>query len=185
MGTGFAEDGGNVTIASSATDLTFSSVVETSATTATASFADTGTAAGTYTATLTDDNGSTGAVAGAVIVDAAPTISGVSPGAIFEGCGANVITVAGAQFQTGATVSITNSSVTGGAVDGNGTPLTATVTTVTSGTITLSVTPTNAVTNATASPGTYWVTVTNPDGGSVTDGTTGTGPLVFNTAFGT
>jgi hypothetical protein len=178
-GTGFADDGGNVSIATSATTNTFvfSSVVETSATTATADYAATGTAgataAGTYTATLTDDNGPSNTLAGAVVVDAAP-VSGsgaISPATIFEGSGANVVTITGTGFQTGATVSLTNASVfpvSGSPTAGNGTPLTATVTSVSATSIVLSVTPTNSVTNATATPGTYAVTITNPDGGSVT-----------------
>jgi hypothetical protein len=186
-GTGFADDGGNVTLTATGTgeDVTFTSVTETSATTATATYTDSGsTPATAYGATLVDDNG-TASLASAFTVDAAPTISGVSPAAIFEGSGANVVTVTGANFQTGATVTLvnTNDTASGGSSHGNGTPLTATVTTVTAGSITLSVTPTNSVTSATATPGLYSVTVTNPDGGSVTDGapnsgsTVGTGPL--------
>jgi hypothetical protein len=162
-GTNFAHDGGNVTLTSSAGDLTFTSVTETSTTTATANFADTGSTAGSYTATLTDDNGGSGAVTGAVVVDAGPTIGTIAPAAIYEGTGANTVTIPGTGFQTGATVSFAN--------NGNGTPLTATVTTVSATAIVLSVTPTNSATSAPASTGAYTATVTNPDGGTVTGGT--------------
>jgi hypothetical protein len=177
-GTGFAADGGLVSIATSAADVTFSSVVETSATTATADYAaTTAQPAGTFTATLTDDNGASNTLAGAFNATATPTYTSISPTVIFEGSGANVVTVTGTGFETGATVSLTNSSVTGGAADGNATPLTATVTSVSATSIVLSVTPTNSVTSATATPGTYGITITNPDGGSVTGGTVGAGVL--------
>src|SRR5665213_2501272 len=57
-GGGFINDGGNVTITSSAPGLTFTGASETSATQAQASYASTSaTVPGTYSLTLTDDGG--------------------------------------------------------------------------------------------------------------------------------
>ncbi len=165
-GTDFVNDGGAVTLATSATHVTFSDVVETSATTATADYAaTTAQAAGSYSLDLTDNGGTTGAVADAFSVTATPTITSVSPSPIYEGTGANTITVVGTGFETGATVSLT--------ADSNGTPLTASVTSVSSDgtTMVLSVTPTNPTNSAAAAVSTYTLVVTNPDGGSATNDT--------------
>jgi hypothetical protein len=162
-GANFVDNGGNVSLATSAADVTFSSVVETSATTATADYAATAAQpAGTYSATLTDTSGS-GTLTSAFTVTATPTISSLAPSPIYEGTGANTVTVTGTGFETGATVTFAST------VDG--TPLTATVTSISaSGTsIVLSVTPTNPVNSAAATAGSFNVTVTNPDGGSATD----------------
>ncbi len=167
-GTNFVDNGGNVSITTNAAanTFTFSDVVETSATTATADYAASGTsgntAAGTYNATLTDTSGS-GTLNNAFTVTAAPTITGIAPTPIYEGTGANTVTITGTGFETGATVSFSNTA--------NGTPLTDSVTSISSSgtSIVLSVTPTDPVNSAAASTGSYAVTVTNPDGGSVTD----------------
>jgi hypothetical protein len=158
-GANFVNNGGNVSIATNAADVTFSSVVETSATTATADYSATSAQpAGSYSVTLTDTSGN-GTLANAFTVTATPVINNLVPSPIYEGTGANTVTVNGSGFETGATVAF------GSSVDG--TPLTATVTSVSSSgnSIVLSVTPTNPVNSAAATAGTFNVTVTNPDGG--------------------
>ncbi len=165
-GTGFINDGGNVTLTAACTPntdaYTFSSVTETSATTATASFTSTGTVAATCTLSITDDGGAQATpLASAFTVDAAPTITSISPASVWEATSATTVTITGTGFAASPTVSFAATS--------NGTSVTSSVTSSTSTTIVLSVTPTNPVNSSAATPGTYAVTVTNTDGGSVTD----------------
>jgi hypothetical protein len=247
-GTGFINDGGNVTITSSAPGLTFSSGAESDATHASADYASTSaTVPGTYSITLTDDGG-TATVTGAIVVNADPSYSSVSPAGLVDLATptATTVTVTGAGFVSGATVTFTNvangttlaSDASGFFVSGkagtltgtsNGTSttnstavtltgapstnvngFTVTGTGVTAGTtvvsggstaslvlsqiasipsgttltfatnqgsatgsgtsLAVSVDPTNSVTGGPATIGAYTVTVTNPDGGSVTTG---------------
>jgi hypothetical protein len=167
-GTDFVNDGGTVTLSTNAADVTFSDIAETSSTTATADYTSTtAQAAGSYSLELTDNGnpGDTGVVADAFSVTATPTITSVSPSPIYEGTGANTVTVVGTGFETGATVSFV--------ADSNGTPLTASVTSIAANgkSIVLSVTPTNPTNSAAAAVSTYTLTVSNPDGGSATNDT--------------
>src|SRR5665213_1525256 len=109
-GTGFAADGGNVTITSSAPGLTFTAGAEASATAASANYASTSaTVPGTYSITLTDDGG-TATVAGAIVVNADPSFTSVSPAGLVDLAvpTATPVTVTGAGFVSGATVTFTN-----------------------------------------------------------------------------
>jgi hypothetical protein len=167
-GTNFINDGGAASLAAVCTPnsdtYTFTSVVETSTTTATASFTSAGTAAATCTLAITDDGGAQATpTATAITVDAAPTIGTLSPARIWDGTGPTTVTIPGTGFATGATVSLTATS--------NSTPLTASVTSVSATAIVLSVTPTNSVNGQPAASGTYAVTVTNTDGGAATSAT--------------
>jgi hypothetical protein len=193
-GGGFIADGGNVTITSSAPGLTFNTAIETSSSTITANYASTSaTVPGTYSITITDDGG-TDTVAGAIVVNADPTFASVSPTGLVDLAVpiATTVTVTGTGFAANATVTFTN--VTNGTTlasdavaDGftsTGTPLyiakstcgagsascQGTSTTGTSTSLTVGVDPTNSVTGGPATVGAYTVTVTNPDGGSVTSG---------------
>ncbi|MGD0696946.1 MAG: IPT/TIG domain-containing protein [Terriglobia bacterium] len=101
--------------------------------------------AGTVTVTVTNPDGGSGSLSNGYAYNVAPTITSITPivGSIIGGTS---VTIVGTGFQTGATVSF------GGAA--------ATIATVTTTQITLT-TPAHA-------PGTVNVTVTNPDGSSVT-----------------
>ncbi len=177
---GAANDGGNVSLTTSAPGVTFTSVAEISATEVTGHFASTAaTVAGSYSLTLTDNNGTSAVLAGAVTVNAAPALTTVAPATITAGNAAVTLTLTGTGFVTGATATLTNT--------GNGTTLASTATTgaftagvVTTGTqgattfgsatsLTLLVNPTNSITGN-PDTGTFTVTVTNPDGGTVTGG---------------
>jgi hypothetical protein len=197
-GTGFIADGGNVTITSSAPGLTFTSGAEASATAASADYASTSaTVPGTYSITLTDDGG-TDTVAGAIVVNADPSFTSVSPTGLVDLATptATTVTVTGAGFVSGATVTFTNvangttlasipvgDSFTSGkaqvacpVANPGATPPVVGVscqgmsTYGSSTSLTASVDPTNSVTGGPATIGAYTVTVTNPDGGSVTSG---------------
>ncbi|HLJ67729.1 MAG TPA: IPT/TIG domain-containing protein, partial [Chloroflexota bacterium] len=80
----------------------------------------------------------------------APTISSVSPGALGQGATAQKVTINGNNFTTGATVTFSTPGVTATAVSVTSTKITATV---------------NVALGAT--PGAGTVTVTNPDGDTV------------------
>jgi len=166
-GANFVDNGGTVTLAAAGSGVVWGSVVETSATTATATYdATAGTPGTNYTLTLTDLDG-TGTLLDAFNVTASPTLTAIAPTPIYEGTGANTVTLTGSGFETGATVSFSASA--GSSAPGTG--LTDSVTSVSAdgSTIVLSVTPTNPTNSAAASLGTYAVTVANPDGGSVTE----------------
>jgi hypothetical protein len=193
--TGLAYDGGTATVTSSAPGLTFSSVVEDSATAFTASFASTSaTVAGTYSLTITDDNGASAAQAGLVVVNAAPTLSAtipVVPATISDGAGAAAAAtvVTGTGFGTDPSVvftNATNSTVLVSADTAAHAAAALTADTTTAGTDTTGasvnvggsagtavdvfVDPNNDFNGSLAIPGAYTVTVTNPDGGTVTSG---------------
>jgi hypothetical protein len=180
---GFINDGGNVTITSSAPGLTFSSAAESTATAASAKYASTSaTVPGTYSITVTDDGG-TDTMAGAIVVNADPSFASVSPTGMVDLATptATTVTVTGAGFVSGATVAITDAtngttlasteSATGAFTAGKVTTGTqGTATYVSSTSLTVAVEPTNSVTGGAATIGAYTVTVTNPDGGAVTSG---------------
>jgi len=188
-GTGFAADGGNVTVTSNAPGLTFTETGE-STTAVSTTFASTAaTVPGTYSVTVVDDNG-TATLAGSIVVDAAPGVTSLSAPGLVDSVPAPTPTqetITGAGFVTGATVTFTSTvnGTTLAAADtaahaNGGTPAGTAVTgdqgkttgggTVAAPTTTLStyVSPTNSVTGSSATPGTYTVTVTNPDGGTFT-----------------
>jgi hypothetical protein len=191
-GVGLANDGGDVTITSSAPGLTFSGASEQSTTAATASYSSTSaTVPGTYSLTYTDDGGTVTNATG-VVVNADPTFTSVSPAGIVDLATptATPVTVTGSGFVTGATVSIVNATNgTTLASDSSGTFTTTgtaniapstcgggtvscqgSATFVSSTSLTVHVDPTNSVNGSPATIGAYTVTVTNPDGGSVTSG---------------
>jgi hypothetical protein len=173
----FADDGGNATITSSITGVTFSSIVDTSATVLTGDYATSATAtSGAATLTIVDDAG-TDTAANAVTVDTSPTESAISVSSIADNPAATAtpLTITGSGFFDESTGSSTKPVVTFTNTT-NGTGLT-TVTTSTSATwpltsssLAITVLPVNPVNNKAATPGTYTMTVTNPDGASVTTG---------------
>ena len=79
------------------------------ASTATATYdATAATPAADYSLTLTDIDGTSNTLTDAFTVTAAPTIYvGIAPTPIYEGTGANTVTISGAGFETGATVTFT------------------------------------------------------------------------------
>ncbi len=179
----FAGDGGNATITSSTTGVTFSSIVDTDHTNQevlTGDYATAATAAaGAATLTITDDAG-TFTAANAITVDSAPTATAVSVSSISDNpsAGFTDLTVTGSGFFNEATstlastprptVTFTNTA--------NGTTLLSSVTAdaatypLTSSSLAIEVKPVNSVNGKAATPGTYTLTVTNPDGGTVTTG---------------
>lgn len=162
-GAGFANNGGTVTIASTAPGLTFSSGAESSSSAASANFASTAaTTPGSYTLTLSDSNG-TSTPPTAFTVNAAPTITLVSPSTLSDGNGPTTVTITGTGFTTatsptvGVVSAVNGTSLTVGPVVGN-----------TATSLSFSLTPTNSVTSDPATAGAYNVTVTNSDGGTTT-----------------
>jgi hypothetical protein len=191
-GTGFAGDGSNTTVTSTAPGLTFSGVSEAngstpdSGTSVSGSFASTSaTLPGNYTVTVTDDSGpstSTTTASGIVVV-AAPTITSVTPATPIAQSNPTVVTVVtivGTGFVSGATVSFTNTTdgtvLTSAPVAGDISVSTGKATTGQGGStfgsatsLTVAVSPTNSITGGVEAAGTYDVTVTNPNGGTSTD----------------
>jgi hypothetical protein len=167
-GTNLVNDGGNVSLSTTAPGVTFTSVIESSTTAGTASFASTAaTTPGTYTVSLTDDSVVTPTpLAGALVVTPAPTVATLSPATLTAGTATQLETVTGTGFVNGATVALTNTT-NGTTLTGTGT---ATYVSPTSLTFTASPTLTASGTPA-AAAGTYALTVTNPNGGTVTAGT--------------
>jgi hypothetical protein len=126
--------------------------------------------AGYYPATITDGAG-TVTIANAFYVDAAPTVTAVTPATVAEGNTAIPVTLTGTGFAAGMT------AVFGpGAVGG---PLVSSAVTVTSPT-----SATATVTTTTASAQLYAVKVSNLDGGVTTStvGVTVTGPTITSIA---
>jgi len=172
-GVGFAGNGGVDSLtATGAAGVSFSNDNETaSTTTITGDYTVTGLAAtGVRGLSFTDAANATPlTLASAFTVTAAPTFTAISPNFIGVTQGATPVNITGTGFETGATVSIVNSA--------DGTSLkVGTATLNADGSLTVSVTPVNAVSGAAASTDafgtpTYEVTVTNPDGGSITSGT--------------
>jgi hypothetical protein len=190
LGTGFAFDGGNASIVSSDKDLSITNVTEvTGKTSLTADVKSTipGTTFGSQSITLTDDNGTSNALAGAITVNADPTVSALTPVTVANDQATGLLTVTGSFVGSAGSVAF---SPTTGVVTGS---ITATLTDVANGT-TLEVNPTSTysagsqgyVTSATgtsvtfyawainstnglpATPGAYSLTIQNADGGTVT-----------------
>ena len=169
-GDSLINDGGTVTLATSAPGVTFSSVKETSTTTLTANFASTSaTVAGSYSLTVTDDGG-TSTLPAAFTVNAAPTVTSLSPSVIPQqnpvGATAVAVTITGTGFTNNLNPAapVTFTSLV------NGTKLkVAGYVDVSATSVTVNVTPVNATNNLlAATPGAYAVTVINNDGGLVT-----------------
>ncbi len=181
--TGFAGNGGTVTFSTNATGVTFAASTETISTTVVTSNYSVAASAtpGAYNLTVTDAAGSQ-TFTGAFVVDAAPTVTSLNVSSIVNNPAASgtPVTVTGSGFFGTPTVTLTST------VDG--TTLANTVT-ATGGTntspatsFTDTISPFNSVTGGGATPGTYTMTVTNPDGGTVTTGAIFTivGNLVSN-----
>lgn len=162
LGTGFAYDGGNYSLASGDKDLSFTTVNETSKTSLTAVLTtNASTTFGSENLALTDSNGTSTALAGAITVNPDPTVTAISPNTLADSQTSGVVTITG-NFLAGTsagTVAITNVA--------NGTSLTiGTIASATATTITVdSVTALNSANGLAATPGAYSVTVTNLDGG--------------------
>ncbi|MBW4077369.1 MAG: hypothetical protein HIU84_02405 [Acidobacteria bacterium] len=172
-GSGFAADGGNVTITSSNPDLAFTNITEISSSLVKATLSTTAaTTSGYASITLKDNNGTSAALADALLVNPAPTISSVSPVSLANGQ-TTTVTVTGTGIDTsGDSMTFTNTT--------DGTTLkSAGVVSSTSTSAAVSVTALNSFNNGPASTGTYTITLTNSDGGSVT-----TGPIFSVTAAG-
>jgi hypothetical protein len=173
----FADDGGNVTVTSSAPGLTFSSLTDGS--TVTGDFATTSaTVAGTYSVTVTDDNGTATDSTG-VTVNADPTVSSLAttsaadngssttPTSVSEVItGSGFFTTSSTYGSVAPTVTFT-STVNGTTLDTTATSTSGTQS-APSGTLDATVKLYNTSSTNQATPGTYTVTVTNADGGSYT-----------------
>ncbi|HET8990665.1 MAG TPA: IPT/TIG domain-containing protein [Acidimicrobiales bacterium] len=176
----FAGDGGNTSVTTNAPGVTFSGVTNTSLNhnTITGSFASTSaTVPGTYNVTVTDNAG-TETYNNAFTVSADPTVTSLSvtsgstipTGNASPGGTQITETVTGSGFSdlSAANVMLTST------VDGTQLNVTAASTAGTeatpSSTASLTFYLQNSVTKGAATPGTYTLTITNGDGGSVTTG---------------
>ena len=174
--TGLANDGGNVTITSNAPGVTFSGALEGSTSTFTVNFASsaTTTTPGTYSLSLTDNNGAaTGSITNAFTVDALPTLTGFSTTTASQGQAIPALVITGTGFNnsgnadtnTKAVAQVTISNAT------NGTPIvpgTASYAAFADNTTSTSLTLNPIALTSTTATGSYNVTLTNKDGGSVT-----------------
>jgi len=173
---GLAHDGGNVTITSNAPGVTFSGAVEGSATAFTVNFTSsaTTTTAGTYSLSLTDNNGAaTGSITNAFTVDALPTLTGFSTTTASQGQTIGALVITGTGFNnsgntdtnTNVVAQVTISNAT------NGTPIvpgTASYINFAANAASTSLTLNSITLLSTTAVGAYNVTLTNEDGGSVT-----------------
>jgi hypothetical protein len=166
---GFAGDGETTaTVTTTAPGVTFTSVVDTSTSAMTGSFASTSaTTPGSYPITVTDNNG-TATLNAAFTVNAAPTVASVSPTGMADTTAntAATVTLTGAGFvgtpKVYLTSTVDGTKLTGVTVTASGGTIAAPVST-----LTVSVTPENLVNTTPATPGTYTFTVINPDGGQI------------------
>jgi len=163
-GSNFANDGGNVSFTTTAAGVTFGTVAETGAGTGTVGTITTSatTVPGTYSVTLTDDNGTSQPLSGALTINADPTVTSISTTSVAQGqTTAGTTTITGTGFAAGTTASFTTTV--------NGTSLVNTFAyfspTALTGTVSGSVT---GGTHPPAVVGTYALTVTNTDGGTGT-----------------
>ena len=166
-GVGFAGNGGSYSLTSTGpTGVTFSSEIETaSTTTVTGDYSAVGATAGVGGLSFTDSaNVVALTLASAFTVTPAPTFGTVSPNSIGITQGPETVSVTGTGFETGAVLSMANS------VDSTTLKIGATTVAANGDSLTASVSATNAVSLGAATIGTYFVTVSNPDGGSVTSG---------------
>ncbi len=167
---GFAGDGETIaTVTTTAPGVTFSGLSDTTGTTITGHFASTSASTpGSYPITVTDNNG-TGTLAGAFTVNAPPSVSAAVPATIADTAGNAAVTVTLTGSFVGTPVVFLTSSADGTKLTGvSVTGGTGGTTALPSTSLTTSVTPENLVNSASATPGTYTFTVTNPDGGTST-----------------
>ena len=143
------------TTAFSTNGITVNSTTFNSATSLTVNVSISGSATpGTRTITVTNGDGSSATSGSIFTVNAAPTVTAVSPTSRGEGATAQNLTVTGTGFQSGATTTF------------SGTGITVNSTTfVNATTLTVNVTIAGG-----ATVGTSTITVTNPDAGSATSG---------------
>jgi hypothetical protein len=184
LGLGFAHDGGNASLVSGDKDLSFTVVTETGTTelTATVTAAAASTTNGAESLTLTDDNGTSNALAGAIIVNPDPTVTSIAPSTLADSQVSGLITVTGsfaAAAGVAGTATLTNSAngttlevaptttaLAGGFVLANNGEVTSASATA----LTFYVAALNSFNGLPAAAGTYTLTVTNSDGGPVTTG---------------
>ncbi len=169
----FAGDGGNATItAPAASGVTFTSVVDTdhaAKETITADYATAATATpGAYTLTVTDDAG-TFTASNAITVDAAPTLTAISPNSVADTTTHSPVTSTLTGTFVGTPTVVLTSTVNGTTIEATAAASGGTVATPAT-TDSVTITPENATNSASATPGTYTITVTNPDGGTYTSG---------------
>ena len=166
-GVGFAGNGGvDALTATGGAGVSFSNDAETaSTTTITGDYAVIGGATvTTYGLSFTDNTNVVAlTLASAFSVTASPTFLTISPSFIGVSQGATSVNLTGTGFESGATVTMVST------VDSTSLKV-GTTTLNADGSLTFSVTPVNAVSSAPATPGTYNVKITNPDGGSVAAG---------------
>ena len=149
-GTGFVS---GAVVSFSGTGITINSTTVTNSTTITLNVTvASGAATGARNVTVTNSDGGVGTLTGGFVVNASPTVTGVSPSSRAQNTSSQTLTITGTNFQAGAVVSFSGSGIT------------INSTTVNSATsITLNVTiASNATTGARS------VTVTNPDAGTFT-----------------
>ena len=164
-GVGFAGNGGVDSLTSTGgVGVTFSADTETaSTTTITGDYSAATATAGVGGLSFTDAANVTALLlASAFTVTAAPTFTAISPAFIGVTQAAETVSITGTGFETGATVSLVNN------VDFTSLKVGTSTVAANGNSLTVSVTPVNAVSSAPATIGNYTVTVTNPDGGSVT-----------------
>ena len=143
------------TTAFSTNGITVNSTTFNSATSLTVNVSISGSATpGTRTITVTNGDGSTATSGSIFTVNAAPTVTAVSPTSRGEGATAQNLTVTGTGFQSGATTTFSGTCITvNSTIFVNATTLTVNVTIAGGATV-----------------GTSTITVTNPDAGSATSG---------------
>ena len=192
-GLGFANNGGTVTVTSSDADLTFSGATESSSILATATIkSPTAAVLGPQSLTLTDANGASNTLANAFTVNADPTVSSVSPSSMNAGQGLapgapTEVTVSGTFALSPTLASDIGSLSLTNITDGTSLEIANTQAnlasnptctaanqgepaTVSSTQVQFFVAALNCATGGSATPGTYALSVTNADGGSVTTG---------------
>ena len=182
-GTGFSFNGSTVTVTSNAPGLTFSNATETVLDSANAfgyvavTYTSTSaTTPGYYSVTVQDGAGTTAALANAIVVNAAPVVTSISPSTLPQGA-ATTITVTGSGFTSATTLSLTASDGTKLKVFANSTASVQGATTNLSSTsLTAYVVVKNFVSGLAATTGAYSATVTNTS----TDNGTSTTANAFN-----
>jgi hypothetical protein len=157
-GTGFAS---GATVAFSGTGITVNSTTFVSATSLSVNLSvAAGAATGARNVTVTNPDAGVGTKNGAFTVDAAPTVTAVSPASRGQGAVSQTVTITGTGFVSGATAAFSGSGITVNSTSFvNATTLRASITI-----------------SATAATGAGDVTVTNPDAGQAT----GTGLFTVN-----
>ena len=162
-GSGTASFTVTTTANAAATGITFTGGAETTATVAATISSSATAAAGWYNLTVTDSGGSI-SIPNAFYVDAAPTITSVSPTALTNGATNVAATVTGTGFIAGTTATLTDPS-----------------TNVSIGTLNYASPTTLTGFLSASSAGTYLVNVSSPDGGAASSSTVGvtvTGPSI-------